>query len=123
MSNRNTFSKLSKNEVFIKHKIQSASAFYQSVSFPNFVAYVAKDAVIGPKKRAIFLIELKCPSERNKAIHAFNQVFGSSTEEVLRAETTTSSYLSVTSCHWKTFCSRMKSRSLLTIHISETFLD
>ena len=95
MSNRNTFSKLSKNEVFIKHRIQSVSAFYQSVSFPNFVAYVAKDAVIGPKKRAIFLIELICPSERNKAIHAFNQVFGSSTEEVLRAETTTSSYLSL----------------------------
>ena len=97
MSNRNVFPKLPKNEVFIKHKIQSASAFYQSFSFPNFVAYVAKDAVIGPKKRAIFLIELICPSERDKAIHAFNQVFGSSTEEVLRAETssTISSYLSL----------------------------
>ena len=89
--------KLSKNEIFIKHRIQSASAFYQSVSFPNFVAYVAKDAVIGPKKRAIFLIELICPSERDKAIHAFNQVFGSSTKEVLRAEknSTMSSYVSL----------------------------
>ena len=78
--------KLNKDEIFIKHKIQSASAFYQSVTYPNFIAYVAKDALIGPKNRAIFLIELICSSDKDKAVYAFNQVFGSCDEDDLRDE-------------------------------------
>ena len=65
------------SEIFIKHKIQSASAFYHSVSYPSFIAYVAKDALIGPQKRAIFLIELN-PSDKENAVYAFNQIFGAS---------------------------------------------
>ena len=67
-----------KSEIFIKHKIQSASAFYHSVSYPSFIAYVAKDALIGPQKRAIFLIELNNPSDKEKVVYAFNQIFGGS---------------------------------------------
>ena len=74
-------SKLKKTEIFIKHKIQSASAFYHSVSYPNFIAYVAKDALIGPKNRAIFLIELNCQSDKQKAVYAFNQIFGACSED------------------------------------------
>ena len=74
------FSKLKKTKIFIKHKIQSASAFYHSVSYPNFIAYVAKDALIGPENRAIFLIELNCSSDKQKAVYAFNQIFGACSE-------------------------------------------
>ena len=74
-------SKLKKTEIFIKHKIQSASAFYHSVSYPNFIAYVAKEALIGPKNRAIFLIELNCQSDKQKAVYAFNQIFGACSED------------------------------------------